>query len=219
MDRFLARLADYLRHTRRGVGPLIDAIAEAGYGPPDTYLQIISAGARLMRGEPERWNRLTKQPKPGAHHLRSYSFAGEAIPSCNDYPMIWDKYASEPDRRAQLEASIENHDPNTFKPFTPREVALSSHIGYLYCLTFPKPTALYEPPATEDARPTDAPVLVVSGEMDDVTTPHEGQRVADEFPNSKWVLVRNAGHVDSLYHENGRAAKAIRGFLSENLPA
>jgi hypothetical protein len=39
--------------------------------------------------------------------------------------MIWDKTASEPERRAQLERAIDRH-AGDFGPFTPREIALSS---------------------------------------------------------------------------------------------
>ena len=88
---------------------------------------------------------------------------------------------------------------------------------YQYCLAFPPPTDLYEPPAQDDAGGTTAPVLVVSGELDSVTTPHEGRRVAAEFPNSEYFEVRNAGHVDALYYPNGKAATEIRRFLREAL--
>ena len=56
-------------------------------------------------------------------------------------------------------------------------------------------------------------MLVVSGELDDVTTPHEGAVVADEFPNSHHFVARSAGHVDALYYKDGSAARRIRAFL------
>ena len=46
-------------------------------------------------------------------------------------------------------------------------------------------------------------MLVVSGELDSVTTPREGERVAEEFPNSEWFEAPNAGHVHSLYNPHG----------------
>ena len=91
-------------------------------------------------------------------------------------------------------------------------------MGYLYCLTWPAPTDLYEPPADPDVdEPTEAPVLVVSGEHDDITTPWEGRQVADTFPNSEWFLDRNAGHVYALYYYDGAAAREIRSFLAEHI--
>ncbi len=217
-EKFLAELAEHLRQTGRGVGSLIDALFDAGYSPPGSYIDVVDAGEALMRGDAEPWNKLTGEGKPGARHLRQYNTAGEQIVSCNDYPMIWEKPASETERRRQLEDSIRDYpNPDTFAPFTPREIAIGSEIGYLYCLTFPPPTDLYEPPAEDDAVGTEAPVLVVAGELDSVTTPHEGMRVADEFPNSEYYEVRNAGHVDALYYEDGAAAREIRRFLREHL--
>ena len=131
--------------------------------------------------------------------------------------MLWDRASSEPERRAELEQAIRDHDRDMFAPFTPREVALSSEIGYLDRLTWPQRTELYEPPVESGAEPTDAPVLVVSGELDSVTTPHEGRRVAGEFPNSTWFEARNAGHVDSLYDRHGDAATEIRRFLRRHI--
>ena len=50
-------------------------------------------------------------------------------------------------------------------------------------------------------------MLVVSGEFDDLTTPHEGKVVAELFPDSEQFIARNAGHVDALYASNGDAAR------------
>ena len=139
--------------------------------------------------------------------------AGELVVGCNDYPMIWDRAAPEPERRRQLEDAIRGH-PHNFGPFTPREVALSSSFGYLECLTWPAPTEVYEPPISPDDRPTRAPVLVVSGEMDNLTTPQEGRWVAAMFPDSRRFVARNAGHVDALYYRDGSAAQRIREFVA-----
>jgi pimeloyl-ACP methyl ester carboxylesterase len=209
----LARLTRHLRQTNRGVGPLIDALVDAAYGPPQTYLDIVDAGRELLDGDPGAWRRLTDPGKPGNRHIRDYARAGELVVSCNDYPMLWQRSSSEPQRRAELEERIRDQEPDVFEPFTAREVALSSEIGYLYCLTWPKRTDLYEPPVDKDAEPTEAPVLVVSGELDSVTTPHEGRRVAEEFPNATYYEARNAGHVASLYNRHSPAAVEIRRFL------
>jgi pimeloyl-ACP methyl ester carboxylesterase len=153
----------------------------------------------------------------GYRRPRSYSAAHELVVSCNDYPMLWDNSASEPERRVQLEEAIRAQQPGRFKPFTPREQALAGDIGYLWCLTWPPPTELYEPPISNDDTPTEAPVLVVNGEMDSLTTPHEGKLVAEEFPNGELYIARNGGHVNPLYYLNGKAAKKIRTFLADAL--
>jgi pimeloyl-ACP methyl ester carboxylesterase len=208
----LDRLVALLRATRRGVGPLLEAFGEATYGTPGSYLAIDHAGHELLKGNERPWRRLTRPIKPGWGDPREYARAGELAVGCNDYPMIWDKAASESERRAQLEEAIAKH-ADDFGPFTPREIAISSSFGYLECLTWPAPTAVYEPPIPAGAKPTSAPVLVISGEMDNLTTPQEGRWVADEFEDSRQFIARNAGHVDALYDANGDAAREIRRFL------
>ncbi|MGH2989189.1 MAG: alpha/beta fold hydrolase, partial [Solirubrobacterales bacterium] len=137
--------------------------------------------------------------------------------SCNDYPMIWDKEASEAERRRQLEEAIRDYDRDAFPPYNPREVALQSELGYLMCITWPQPGEHYEPPKPEGAKAPNVPTLVVAGELDDITTPIEGRWVAREFPNSEYYLARNNGHVSSLYDSQAPEAKRIRSFLAAEI--
>ena len=57
------------------------------------------------------------------------------------------------------------------------------------------------------------PTLVISGEMDDVTTPREGRDVHRQFPGSRFVVMPNAGHIAALYHPRGPSARIVRRFL------
>ncbi len=133
--------------------------------------------------------------------------------SCNDYPLLWDKDASEPARRRQLAQAVRTYRSDQLDPFTPREVGLSSDTLYQYCLTVPRPSPLYEPPISPTDRPTEAPVLVVSGELDNVTTPYEGRLVAEVFPDGRHFVARGAGHVADLYDGSIPAAVRTRQFL------
>ncbi len=209
----LAEQAELMREKGMNPGGLIDAIADAAYGPPQSYLDVERAGRALLSGDAEPWIELTNDLEVGNGDVLQYDYADELVVGCNDYPMIWDKDASEADRRAQLEAAIRDYDEDAFTPFTPREVAIGSESGYLECLTWPQPTELREPPVPEGAEPTEAPVLVVNGELDDLTTPHEGALVAAQFPDAKRFIGRNAGHVDALYETDGPSARTIRRFL------
>lgn len=218
----LDRLAEHLRNTGRTAEWLLGALAGATYGTPDSYLEIDEAGRELRAGNPGQWNELIEQTtKWESGDELEYVRAGEMAVSCNDYPLLWDKEASEDERRVQLERAIRRKtrdDRDAFAPFTPREIALSVNFGYQYCLGWPQPTDVYEPPVGPGDTPTEAPVLVVAGEMDNLTTPEEGRKVADEFPNSSFYLARNAGHVAALYDTEGPAAREIRRFLRANLP-
>ena len=213
--RRLRLLVDYLRKTGRGVEGLLEAFGGATYGTPGSYVRIDRAGTELRRGNPRRWRSLTRSVAPDAGNPLYYVRAGELVVGCNDYPMIWDKQASEPERRRQLERAIRRH-PDNFGPFRPREIAHSPSFGYLECLTWPPLTGVYEPPISPGDEPTTAPVLVVSGEMDNLTTPQEGRWVARLFPNATRFVARNAGHIDALINTDGRAAQEIRGFIREH---
>ena len=185
---------------------------------PRATSQLDRALSDLVDGDPTAWEKLVSPARVGIRNDDRYQTAGQWIVSCNDYPMIWDKYASEAERRAQLEEAIGEYRQDAFEPFTTREIAYSPGTAYLACLTFPPPTDVYEPPVDpETQEPTEAPVLVVSGEMDDITTPSEGRKVASFFPDSERYLARNAGHVDALYAPNGPAGTEIREFLADAL--
>jgi pimeloyl-ACP methyl ester carboxylesterase len=211
----LERMVELLRETPRGVGPLLDAIAYSGYEPPTrSYLEIDAAISEYLAGNRRPYRKLIA-PGPGGYgSYRSYSRGDELTVSCNDYPMLWDKNAGPNARRMQLAAHVRRYPPRMFAPFTPREVARDSSAGYLECLAWPKPSRFYEPPAPVNApRPT-MPTLVISGELDDVTSPAEGAAVARDFADARQLIVRNAGHVPSLYGERYPARDAVRRFFA-----
>ena len=74
----------------------------------------------------------------------------------------------------------------------------------------------YEPPAPPGAPAPDVPTLVISGELDNVTSPYEANKVVNAFPDARRRIVRNAGHVPSLYGgrfpAEGRVRKFVRRF-------
>jgi pimeloyl-ACP methyl ester carboxylesterase len=212
LERFVAELRDQ----RLDVGPLLDAIAAAGYGgsmPPAGYLRIDRAISRWLAGDTERYEKLTSVGHVGFGKPRSYAVGQELAVSCNDYPMLWDKDAGWEERRRQLGAAIAAQPQDSFAPFTPAEVALTPDWPYRECLGAPRPGPLYEPPAAESAPAPDVPVLVVSGELDDITSPAEGRAAAALFPDSRQFVWRNAGHVQSLYDPGSKGAVRIRAFL------
>jgi pimeloyl-ACP methyl ester carboxylesterase len=212
-DERLEKLVHYLRSRHKGVGPLIDTLAAAAYNVPNSYLRIDSAGTKLRHGDSHPWKVLIADAKLGYGHLHHFSVSAEYVFSCNDYPLLWEKDATEAERRRQLEAEVSSYRNEALKPFSPREVALSSDTLYQYCLTVPRPSELYEPPVSPEDSPTQAPVLVVAGELDNVTTPDEGRMVADEFPDARLYVARGAGHVEDLYDGSSPPAVRTRRFL------
>jgi len=213
LERFVADL----RERALSVGDLLDAIAGAGYGgsmPPVGYLRIDNAISRWLAGDEERYERLTETGRVGFGRPQSYSVGQELAVSCNDYEMPWSKVGSWEQRRKQLDAAIAARPRRSFAPFTPAEIALAPRWwGYRSCLGAPRPSPLYEPPATASAAAPDIPVLVISGELDNVTSPAEGRAAAALFPDGRQFVWRNAGHVQALYDPRSKGAARIRAFL------
>ncbi len=212
----LRRFVKLLRATKLGVGPLLNRLGTAGYSPPESYLKIDAAISSYLRGDPAPYEALTKPGRVGYGKPGAYSHGEELAVSCNDYPMIWDKELSPEQRWTQLQERVNAYPKDAFRPFTPAEIALSNDILYRVCVSAPRPNALYEPPVTADAPAPTVPTLVVSGELDNVTSPAEGRMTAALFPNSRLWIFPNGGHVASLYGHNNPGAKRIRAFLKQH---
>lgn len=211
LDRFVRKLRD----DGYSAGPFLDLLASAGYSPPGSYREINYVVASDLAGNSAPYFEATRQRADDAGAPGSYSVGLETTVSCNDYPMLWDKTSSQADRYRELLTEVREYPKDAFKPFTPREIALSQTFLYLECLAAPKPGEFYEPPAENDATAPDVPVLVVNGELDNVTSPEEGQATADLFPDSRLFMVPNAGHTFSLSNPDSAGARQIRAFLNQ----
>jgi hypothetical protein len=56
-------------------------------------------------------------------------------------------------------------------------------------------------------------VLVLSGELDTITTPAEGTMIADQFPDATQVVVPDSFHVTALADTDGCAQRLVRRFV------
>jgi pimeloyl-ACP methyl ester carboxylesterase len=210
----LAQVVELLRETPRGAGPLLTVVGSSGYEPPRRYYtRVNEAVSAYLDGNPRPMRRLTDFDDGGYGHYRTYSRGDELAVSCNDYSMLWDRHADERTRRMQQRAAIRAMDPDRFYPFKPAEVALESFSTYPMCIEWPRPTALYEPPAPPGKPAPAVPTLVIAGELDDVTSATEAAAVADAFPRAQLRVVRNAGHIPSLYGGRYPARDWVRAFL------
>ena len=120
---------------RAGVDPtpLVNEIWSAGsYGAPQTYVSIDRAIRRYLDGAPNPFPGGFE--KGGTGGLRAFSRAMEVVFSCNDYPLLWKKEASQADRRIQLKRAVRDYPRRRFFPFTPAEISSSTFTGYRYCL-------------------------------------------------------------------------------------
>ncbi len=59
----------------------------------------------------------------------------------------------------------------------------------------------------------DVPVLVLTGELDTVTTPAEARMVRAQFPDARLVVVRNSFHVTAIGDTDDCAVRILRAFV------
>ena len=60
----------------------------------------------------------------------------------------------------------------------------------------------------------DVPALIISGELDNMTTLADGAMVAKRFPQARQLILANSFHVNALPHaRSGCAAEIVRRFI------
>jgi pimeloyl-ACP methyl ester carboxylesterase len=181
------------------------------------YRDLPAALASWARGDPAPLLRLAAEDLVvlgGGGSPASYSEGAYAAIACHDYPTIWDRSATVPERRAQLDAAIEGLATDAFAPF-PTDLWLRfPYEDQLVrgCLHWPAPDAGGAPTPTLGPH-ADVPVLVLNGEFD-VTTPLvNASDAAAAWPNATFVPVANEIHVTALYDYERCASRIVRRFV------
>ena len=128
---------------------------------------------------------------------------------CGEYPLLYDLGAAPSKRRRQYERSLEaarENRPDLFAPFTIDE-ALSSNADITpldTCLGWPVPPPAYpqgDPLPAHPVFPT-VPTLVLSGDLDSVTSPEDANQAAAQFPNVVHLVIPNLTHVTAYYYSD-----------------
>jgi len=109
---------------------------------------------------------------------------------CTEESFPWLPSDSTSARTSKLSIALNGILASAFDPFTPATSLNASDANF--CLYWPAPTVPVNPTVT--APPPNVPVLVLSGQEDDVTPAVEGQEVAALFPQAKRVIVPFTGH-------------------------
>ena len=121
---------------------------------------------------------------------------------CQDYPLLYDLKAGANVRARQYANALDQaraQRADLFAPFTVDE-GLDSQL-YLTpldtCLPWPVPPKGIVPgvPLPPKVHFLAVPTLVLSGDLDSVTSPADAQQVTDQFPNARHVVVPNLTHV------------------------
>jgi pimeloyl-ACP methyl ester carboxylesterase len=129
---------------------------------------------------------------------------------CHDYPQPYDMAQPYRDRLREYHAAIrglEQDSPNIFWPFTVKEWIHYPEHYWDECLRWPV-IPHPDPPVPPHAVYPHVPVLVLSGDLDSLTSPQGALATAAKFPDSTFVSVANSTHVTAI-DDYGRCASQI----------
>ncbi len=189
---------------------------------PAFYRELTAALRSGLSGDRRPLLRLVAEATGGSTDggpVRAYSEGLDAAVACHDYPQLYDMTAPPAVRQQQYAAALDARsvsDPGTFGPFTVHEYADSDWQMLDWCTQWPSAPASNPagPPMPPSGHYSDVPVLVLSGELDSITTPAEGDLVAGQFANARHVVVANSFHVTAVGDTDDCAVRILRSFVT-----
>jgi pimeloyl-ACP methyl ester carboxylesterase len=192
----------------------------ATYGPY-FYRRLVAALRSALRGDRVPLLKLVAEAEGGgtnAGAVRAYSEGLDAAVACHDYPQVYDMSAKPRTRLRQYDRALTrrtHRHPGTYGPFKVREYARSDWQYLDWCTRWPKAPAgnPAHPPRPRGGGYPDVPTLILSGELDSITTPAEGSMVASQFPRSKQIHVANSFHVTAVGDTDDCAVRILRRFV------
>ncbi|HEY4771513.1 MAG TPA: alpha/beta fold hydrolase [Steroidobacteraceae bacterium] len=159
--------------------------------------------------------------RDATHAPEKFSSGLAVAITCQDEPQIFDMRLAPASRLADRNRVIEQRQltsPDTYAPFTIAEYrGLPRDYSFIdTCVLWP-----VAPPAhpaghvvPETASYPDVPVLVLSGELDNMTTIADGAAAAKRFAHARQLIFANSFHVNALPHaRSGCAAQIARRFI------
>lgn len=203
-------------------GPELVMVAfGATFGSP-TYREFDPAIRAALAGDPAPMARLiAEEEDTGADGpAEAYSEGLDAAVSCQDYPQLYDMSAPPAQREQQyLAARAQEHatDPGLYAPFTIGEYLSSDWEEQDWCRQWPAAAAPYTstPPTPPSGHYAAVPTLILSGELDSITTPAEGAIVASQIPGARQVVVANSFHVTATDDTDGCGRSLVQAFVTD----
>lgn len=198
-----------------------EAVAAVAYNATylsPTYREFTAAVRAALDGDARPLGRLFAEywwTGDASNNPREYSSGAEAAVSCHDYPQLFDLRRATSVRQEQYHdafAREERSQPGLYSPFSIREYERSGWTSFDMCLEWPKPSAgtSFGPPKPLNGAYPAVPTLVLSGELDTITTAAEGDMVASRFPRSRHIIVANGLHVVAGAGPDSCGAQLVR---------
>ena len=194
--------------------------AYATYGT-SIYRELDSAVRAFQAGYAKPLLRMVAENVAGSADsgaARDFSYGEYVAVICDDYPQLWDvSLPPGAQREAQYRAAVANlraTDPNAFDPFSIHAWLASAWTEPRTCIGWPSPSKHWLPPSPPNATYPHVPTLVLSGDLDSITSPEGGRAVAGHFSNATFVSISNVGHVTALGDYQQCAAGIVRRFVS-----
>ncbi len=143
--------------------------------------------------------------------------------NCQDAPQVFDMRLSPDARRAQRDRAFAERRrafPDSFAPFTLDEYR-AMPLDYTFieqCVGWPVADAAH--PAShvvpDDATFPPVPVLVISGEFDNMTPMADGAAAAAQFPHARHQIIANGFHVNAMPHARSPCGgDIVRAFIAD----
>ncbi len=202
-------------------GKALVSVAFGATYTPAFYREFAAAMRSALLGDTVPLLRLVAEATGGGTYAgkpADYSEGLDAAVACHDYPQLFDMAAPPATRRVELAASIRRENsryPAVYGPFSVAEYLASDWEEQDWCTQWPVAAANNPaaPPRPLHGHYGDMPTLVLSGELDSITTPAEGAIVAHQFPNARQVVVANSFHVTAAGDTDGCAVTVLRAFI------
>jgi len=196
------------RHVTADPAGLFLIIANAG-NTPTTWRDLDAAGRAWMdKGDSLPLLRLIAEARDsysGGGSADEFSVGLADAVECAEYRTYFSLYAPLAKRRVQFKKSLDRlrrNRPDVYAPFTINDAVFSqmNSEDYNTCLPWPAPVEGIVP---GEAVPPGSvfpavPVLVLSGELDTVTSPHEGRATTALFPHATFIETPNMIHESAV---------------------
>jgi pimeloyl-ACP methyl ester carboxylesterase len=204
------------------------AIVMFGSSPPYASVRETDAAARaFVAGDQVPLLRLMAETlgsvdsRDATRSPALFSAGAAAAIACHDEPQIFDMQLPPAQRARQRDALIAQRRgaaPDTYAPFTIDEYRRMP-LDYSFidqCVEWPALAAGAPPPMAlaAGAKYPDVPVLVISGELDNMTPPAGAAKAAAHFAHAQHLIVANGFHDNAQPHSRSECGEVIaRRFL------